>query len=84
MYKLIIFAIQLIALIIILSFIFTNPFIVSLDIKDLKYSFSSNILATISIVLIIIIYLFFYIYFKSRLSLNKYFLQNKYKKLEKG
>ncbi len=84
MYKIIIFAIQLIAFVIILSFILTNPFIVSLDIKDLKYSFSSNILAILLIILSLVIYLSFYIFFKSRFSLNKFILQNKYKKLEKG
>ena len=42
-YRLVSFVIQLLILITILTFIFTNPFIISIDISDYKYSFSSNI-----------------------------------------
>ncbi len=84
MYRLIIFSIQLIFLIVILTFIFTNQFTISLDIGNLKYSFSSNLLASILIIFLLILYLSIYLFFKSRLSLNNYFLKNKYKKLEKG
>ncbi len=84
MYKLIVFSIQLILLITILTAIFTNPFIISLDIGNLKYSFSSNIFAGILITLLISIYVIFYLFFKSRLSLSNYFLKSRYKKLEKG
>ncbi len=84
MYKLIIFIIQLLLILTIVTYIFTNPFIISLDIGNLKYSFSSNIFAGISISIIFLIYLFFYIFFKSRLSINNYILKNKYKKIEKG
>ncbi len=84
MYKLIVFSIQLVLLITILTAIFTNPFIISLDIGNLKYSFSSNIFAGILITLLISIYVIFYLFFKSRLSLSNYFLKSRYKKLEKG
>ena len=47
MYRFSIFVLQLLLLIIALTFIFTNPFIVSLDIGNLKYSFSSNLFAVI-------------------------------------
>ena len=39
-YRLVSFVIQLLILITILTFIFTNPFIISIDISDYKYSFS--------------------------------------------
>ena len=42
MYRFIIFTIQIILLVIILTFLFSNPFIISLDIGNLKYSFTSN------------------------------------------
>ena len=84
MYKFSIFIIQLLFLIIALTFIFTNPFIISLDIGNLKYSFSSNIFFVIFISLGFILYLVFYIFFHSRLSLGKYLLKNKYKKIDKG
>ena len=84
MYKLSIFIIQLLFLIITLTFIFTNPFIISFDIGSLKYSFSSNLFFVILISLGFILYLVFYLYFRSRLSLGKYLLKNKYKKIEKG
>ena len=84
MYRFSIFVLQFLLLIIALTFIFTDPFIVSLDIGNLKYSFSSNLFAVIFISLIFILYLVFYLFFRSRLSLGKYFLKNKYNKIEKG
>lgn len=84
MYRLSIFLLQFLLLIIALTFIFTNPFIVSLDIGNLKYSFSSNLFAVVFISFIFLLYLVFYLFFRSRLSLGKYFLKNKYNKIEKG
>ncbi|MDC2975983.1 hypothetical protein OA003_00530 [bacterium] len=84
MYRLSIFVLQFLLLIIALSFIFTNPFIVSLDIGNLKYSFSSNLLSVVFISFVFLLYLVFYIFFQSRLSLGKFFLKNKYNKIEKG
>ncbi len=84
MYRLSIFVLQFLILIIALTFIFTNPFIVSLDIGNLKYSFSSNLFAVIFISFIFLLYLVFYLFFRSRLSIGKYFLKNKYNKIEKG
>ena len=84
MYKIIFFSLQLIVFIIILTFIFTNPFIISLDIGDLKYSLSSNIFLIIFIIALLILYFLLFLIFRSRLSINNYFLKNKYRKLEKG
>ena len=84
MYRLSIFVLQFLILIIALTFIFTNPFIISLDIGNLKYSFSSNLLSVVFISFIFLLYLAFYLFFRSRLSLGKYFLKNKYNKIEKG
>ena len=84
MFRFSIFIIQLLLLIIILTFIFTNPFIISLDIGNLKYTFSSNLFSVIFISLVFILYLMFYLFFRSRLSLRQYLLKNKYKKIEKG
>ena len=84
MYRFIIFTIQLLLLLIIVTFIFTNPFKISLDIGNLKYSFSSNFFAILIIIFTSLLYLSFYIIFKSRLSINNYLIKNKFKKLEKG
>ena len=84
MYRFSIFVLQFLILIIALTFIFTNPFIVSLDIGNLKYSFSSNLFAVVFISFIFLLYLVLYLFFRSRLSLGKYFLKNKYNKIEKG
>ena len=84
MYKLLIFCIQLLILLTVLTFVFTNPFIISLDIGNFKYSFSSNLFAGLFIAFLFLFYILFYLFFKSRISLNNYFLKNKYKKLEKG
>jgi len=84
MYRISIFVLQFLLLIIALTFVFTNPFIVSLDIGSLKYSFSSNLFTVIFISFIFLLYLLLYLFFRSRLSLSKYLLKNKYNKLEKG
>ena len=84
MYRFSIFILQLLLLIIALTFVFTNPFIVSLDIGNLKYSFSSNLFAVVFLSFIFLLYLLLYLFFQSRLSLGKYFLKNKYNKIEKG
>ena len=84
MYRFSIFVLQLLLLIIALTFIFTNPFIVSLDIGNLKYSFSSNLFAVVFLSFIFLLYLVFYLFFRSRLSIGKYLLKNKYNKIEKG
>ena len=84
MYRLSIFVLQFLLLIIALTFIFTNPFIVSVDIGNLKYSFSSNLFAVVFISFIFLLYLVLYLFFRSRLSLRNYFLKNKYNKIEKG
>ena len=84
MYRFIIFTIQIILLIIILTFLFSNPFIISLDIGNLKYSFTSNIFAILTLLFLFLFYLSVYLYFKSRFSVKKYLLNNKFKKLEKG
>ena len=84
MYRFSIFVLQFLLLIIALTFIFTNPFIVSLDIGNLKYSFSSNLFAVVFISFILLLCLVFYLFFRSRLSLGRYFLKNKYNKIEKG
>ena len=83
-YRLVSFVIQLLILITILTFIFTNPFIISIDISDYKYSFSSNIFSGVLLTFLLITYLTIYIFFKSRFSFNKLLLKNKYKRLEKG
>ena len=84
MYKIFVFLVQLILLIFILTFIFSNPFVISFDIENLKYSFSSNFLIGIFFVILFFIYIITYAYFKSSIVLSKYFLKKKYKKLEKG
>ena len=84
MYRLSIFFIQLIFLLFILTFIFSSPFIISLDIGNFKYSFSSNIFAGILFSFLFVFYLFIYLYFKSKFSIRRYVLKNKYKKIEKG
>ncbi len=84
MYRLSIFVLQFLLLIIALTFIFTNPFIVSVDIGNLKYSFSSNLFSVVFISFIFLLYLVFYLLFRSRLSIGKYLLKNKYNKIEKG
>ena len=84
MLRLIIFFIQLIFLLTIVSFIFSNPFLISFDINDLKYTFSSNIFIGVSLGVFLIVFILFYLFFKSRFSIRNYILKNRYKKLERG
>ena len=84
MYRFTLFVLQLLLLIILLTFIFTNPFTISLDIGNLKYTFSSNLFSVLLISFIFLLYLVFYLLFRSRLSFSKYLLKSKYKKIEKG
>ena len=84
MFRLLYFVINLVLLLIIISFIFSNPFIISLDIGNFKYSFSSIIFSIVALLILITFYFFTYIFFKSRFSINNFFIKNKYKRLEKG
>ncbi len=84
MYRLTILFLQIVILLIVLSFIFSNPFIISLDIGNLKYTFSSNILSGIALIVLFLIYLSAYIFFKSKFSINKYVMKTKYRRIEKG
>ena len=84
MLRLIIFFLQLIFLLTIVSLIFSNPFLISFDINDLKYTFSSNIFIGVSLSVFLILFILFYLFFKSRFSITNYILKNRYKKLEKG
>ena len=84
MYRIIIFTIQILILLIFFTFVFSYPFSISLDIANLKYTFSSNILFGILIFFLLIVYISNYIFFRSRLSVNKFFLNNKYNKIQKG
>ena len=83
-YRLLIFSLQLIIILAIVSLLFSNPFIISLDIGNFKYSFSSNIFVTVFLLILLFLYISFLIFFKSQLSIRSYFIKNKYKKLEKG
>ena len=84
MYRIIIFTFQILILLIFFTFVFSYPFSISLDIANLKYTFSSNILFGILIFFLFIVYIGNYIFFRSRLSINKFFLKNKYSKIQKG
>ena len=84
MLRLIIFFLQLFFLLTIVSLIFSNPFVISFDINDLKYTFSSNIFIGVSLVIFLIVFILSYLFFKTRFSIKNYILKNRYKKLERG
>ncbi len=84
MRRIVIFSIQLIGLLTLLTLIFSNPFIISLDIGNLKYSFSSNLFSGFFISFLLFFYLLFYLFFKTRIALNNFILKNKNTKLKKG
>ena len=76
--------IQIILIIALVSFILSNNFIVSFDIGEYQYSFSSNLFFAFIGTILIILYFVQYIFFKTRFSLQRYLFLNKYKRLQKG
>ena len=74
MYRIFIFFIQLILFLTILSFIFNNPFTISLDIGNFKYAFSSNLFAILIFnIFLLIFYLSFYFFLNQGFYLINFF-----------
>ena len=84
MIRIIFFVIQIILTIALVSIILSNNFVVSFDIGEYQYSFSSNIFFAIIGTILIILYFVQYIFFKTRFTFQKYLFLNKYKRLQKG
>jgi len=82
--RIIFFVIQIILTIALVSFILSNNFVVSFDIGEYQYSFSSNLFFAIIGTILIILYFVQYIFFKTRFTFQKYLFLNKYKRLQKG
>ena len=76
--------IQFLLILALVVLLVSNTFIISFDIGDYKYSFSSNIFLGGLLGVLFILYIFQYLYFKAKFSFHKYILINKFKKLEKG
>ena len=84
MLRLTFFIIQFLLILALVTLLVSNSFIISFDIRDYKYSFSSNIFFIGFLGLLFILYIFQYLYFKAKFHFHKYILVNKSKKLEKG
>ena len=84
MFRFIIILTQLIFLLSITFYLVTNSFIVSFDIGDLSYSFSSNILVIFLISFILIIIFLSFFYFKTKFIFQKYSYIKKFTKTQKG
>ncbi len=84
MIRLIFLFIQIAALVFIVTYFSSNSFNVIFEIKELQYTFSSNILLFFITSFLVIIFVIQLIYFKSRFQFQKYLLLQKNKKLEKG
>ena len=75
---------QLFILIFLTTYFISNSFIVTFDINELQYTFSSNLLLFLIILIILAAFIIQFFYFKSRYNLQKYFLLKNNKKLKKG
>ena len=84
MVKFILFIIQIFLLLFIVAFLFTNSFNVIFEIKELKYTFSSNLLLFFILVILLSIFLIQLLYFKSRYKLQKYFISKQLQNYQKG
>ena len=84
MIRLVIFLIQISIIIGIVSIVISNTFVVSFDIGEYQYSFSSNLFFSLIAFLLVILYIIQYIFFKTRFSFQRYLFVQKYKRLQKG
>ena len=84
MVKFLILFIQFFVLIFLVAYFSTNSFLVTFEINDLIYAFSSNLLLFFLVLIILITFIFLFFYFKSRYKLQKYFLLKDKKNLQKG
>ena len=75
---------QFFALIFLAAYFSTNSFLVTFEIKNLVYTFSSNLLLFFLILIILLTSILLFFYFKSRYKLQKYFLSKDKKNLQKG
>jgi len=84
MVKFLILFIQFFVLIFLVAYFSTNSFLVTFEIKDLLYTFSSNLLLFFAVLIILFTFILLFFYFKSRYKLQKYFLIKDKKNLQKG
>ena len=84
MLKFFLVSIQFIFLFSLTFFLISNSFNVSFDIGDLTYSFSSNFLVIILLLLVIMIAFMNFVYFRTKFVFEKYSFSKKIKRTEKG
>ena len=84
MVKFLLLFFQIFVLIFFVAYFSTNSFLVTFEIKDLLYTFSSNLLLFFGILIILFIFIVLFFYFKSRYKLQKYFLLKDKKNLQLG
>ena len=84
MVKFLFLFIQFFALIFLVAYFSSNSFLVTFEIRDLLYTFSSNLLLFFVILIIILVFIVLFFYFKSSYKLQKYFLLKDKKNLQKG
>jgi HemY protein len=84
MVKFIFFLIQLFILLFFVTYLSSNSFEVAFEIKQLKYTFSSNLLLFSIVLISFLIFIIQLIYFRSQYKFKKYFLNKKTKNLEQG
>ena len=84
MTKFLILFIQLFVLIFLVTYLSSNSFLVTFEINELMYTFSSNLLLFLIVLIIVLVFIIQFFYFKSRYSLQRYFLLKDNKKLHKG
>ena len=84
MVKFLLLFFQIFVLIFFVAYFSANSFLVTFEIKDLLYTFSSNLLLFFGILIILFIFIVLFFYFKSRYKLQKYFLLKDKKNLQKG
>ena len=84
MKKFLFLAVQIIAILIFLLFLIANSFIISFEIKDFIYSFSSSYLFILVILIFVIIFFIQSLYFKSRFAFSNFLMLKKNSQKEKG
>ena len=84
MFKLFLISIQFTVILLISLLILENSFIISFEIKDFIYSFSSTYALILLFIFFIIIFIFQSLYFKTKFNLQRYSINKKIKEKERG
>jgi len=84
LFKILYIIIQFVIILILVGLAVNNSFLISFEIKDFKYSFTSSYLLIFFLIFFIIIFILQTFYFQTKFKFSKFKINHKIKKKEKG